>query len=203
MAKEKKSGSSSQTWATFLKNQASDIWACDFTVVNDWLFRPWYIFVVMELKTRRIIHTGVTKYPTDEWTGQQLREATPWGKGPKYLIRDRDSKYATHFSAVAGSIKEVETLYRTPQANGVCERFMGSLRRECTDHILIHEGRHLERVVKEYTAYFNQERPHQGIEQRIPDQYDLTRSKPTSGRITSKAILGGLHHSYSRAIYLN
>ena len=68
-----------ETWATFLKNQASDIWACDFTVVNDWLFRQWYIFVVMELKTRRIVHTGVTKYPADEWTAQQLREATPWG----------------------------------------------------------------------------------------------------------------------------
>ena len=98
MPKEKKTGSSSQTWATFLKNQASGIWACDFTVVNDWLFRQWYIFVVMELKTRRIVHTGVTKYPTDKWTAQQLREATPWGKGPKYLIRDRESKYATHFS---------------------------------------------------------------------------------------------------------
>jgi hypothetical protein len=80
---------------------------------------------------------------------------------------------------------------------------MGSLRRECLDHILIHEGRHLERVVKEYTAYFNQERPHQGIDQRIPNYYDLPKSKPTSGRITSKAILGGLHHSYSRATYLN
>ena len=100
MPKERKSGSSSQTWATFLKNQAGNIWACDFTVVNDWLFRQWYIFVVLELKTRRIIHTSVTKYPTDEWTAQQLREATPWGKGPKYLIRDRDSRYATHFSAV-------------------------------------------------------------------------------------------------------
>ena len=116
-----------ENWATFLKNQASGIWACDFTVVYDWLFRQWYVFVVMELKTRRIVHTGVTKYPTDEWTAQQLREATPWGKGPKYLIRDRDSKYATHFSAVAVNIKEVETPYRTPQANGVCERFMGSL----------------------------------------------------------------------------
>jgi len=71
------------------------------------------------------------------------------------------------------------------------------------DHILIHDDKHLQRVVKEYTAYFNQERPHQGIEQRIPGQYALTRSKPTSGRITSKAILGGLHHSYSRATYLN
>ena len=69
----------------------------------------------MELKTRRIVHTGVTKYPTDKWTAQQLREATPWGKGPKYLIRDRDKKYATHFSAVAGNIKEVKTPYRTPE----------------------------------------------------------------------------------------
>ena len=203
MPKEKKTGSSSQNWATFLKNQASGIWACDFTVVYDWLFRQWYIFVVMELKTRRIIHTGVTKYPTDKWTAQQLRDSTPWGKGPKYLIRDRDKKYARHFTAVAGSIKEVETPYRTPEANGVCERFMGSLRRECLDHILIHDDRHLERVTKEYTSYFNQERPHQGIEQRIPDQHELPKSKPTSGRITSKAILGGLHHSYSRTMYLN
>ncbi len=178
MPKEKKTGSSSQTWATFLKDQASDIWACDFTVVTDWLFRQWYVFVVMELNTRRIMHTGVTKYPTDEWTAQKLREAMPWGK-------------------------ELKTPYQTPQANGVCERFMGSLRRESMDHILIHDDKHLRRVVTEFTAYFNQERPHQGIGQRIPNQYDLTRSKPTRGQVTSKAILGGLHHSYSRATYLN
>lgn len=203
MPKERRSRSSNQTWATFLKNQASDIWACDFTVVYDWLFRQWHIFVVMELKTRRIVHTGVTQYPTDEWTAQQLREATAWGADPKYLIRDRDRKYATHFSAVAAGIQELKTPYRTPQANGICERFMGSLRRECLDHILIYEGRHLERVVRDYTAYFNQERPHQGIAQCLPNHSDLPKSKPTSGRITSKAILGGLHHSYSRATYLN
>jgi putative transposase len=147
----------------------------------------------MELKTRRIIHTGVTKYPTDKWTAQQLREATPWGQGPKYLIRNRDGKYSRHFSAVAGSIKEVKTPYRTPEANGICERFIGSLRRECLDHILIHDDRHLERVTTEYTAYFNQERPHQGIDQRIPDQYDLPRSKPTRGQDTSKAIASQLY----------
>ena len=205
MPKDRKEHSSSHIWATFLKNQASEIWACDFTVVNDWLFRQWYIFVVLELKTRRIVHTGVTKYPADEWAAQQLREATPWGKGPKYLIRDRDKKYATHFSTVADAtgIKELKTPYRTPQANGICERFIGSLRRECLDHILIHDGKHLERVVKEYTIYFNQERPHQGIGQRIPNQYELPKSKSISGRIKSKAILGGLHHSYSRTIYLN
>jgi hypothetical protein len=119
MPKERESRSSSQTWATFLKNQAGDIWACDFTVVYDWLFRQWYIFVVMELKRRRIVHATVTQYPTDESTAQQLREATPWGRGPKYLIRDRDSKYAARFSAVAVSsgIQELKTPYRTPRAN--------------------------------------------------------------------------------------
>jgi len=203
MLKERKSRSSTQTWAIFMKNQAGNAWACDFTVVTDWLFRQWYVFVVMELKTRRIVHTGVTKFPTDEWTAQQLREATPWGRGPKYLIRDRDRKYAMHFSTVAAGIKELKTPYRTPQANGICERFMGSLRRECLNHILIYDDKHLERVTTEYTSYFNQERPHQGIEQRIPDWYDQTRSKPMRGQVTSKAILGGLHHSYLRTIYLN
>jgi transposase InsO family protein len=205
MPKERQAHSSSQTWATFLKNQASVIWACDFMVANDWLFRSWYIFVVLELKTRRIAHIGVTQFPTDEWTAQQLRNATPWGQRPKYLIRDRDSKYARHFSAVAdgSGIQELRTPYRVPQANGICERFIGSLRRECLDQTLIYEGRHLQRVVQEYTAYFNQARPHQGIDQRIPNHYAIPESKPTRGRITSKAILGGLHHSYARAMCLN
>jgi putative transposase len=97
-----------ETWATFLKNQVGTMWACDFTVVYDWLFRQWYIFVrfakqIVELKTRRIVHMGATKFPTDGWTAQQLREVTPWGRGPKYLIRDRDSKYAARFSVVAVS----------------------------------------------------------------------------------------------------
>jgi len=140
---------------------------------------------VLELKTRRIVHTSVTQFPIDAWTAQQLREATFWGRVPKYLIRDRDKKYAAGFSVVAVSIgiKELKTPYRTPQANRNCKRFIGSLRRECMDHILIHDDKHLQRVVTEYTAYFNQERPHQGIGQRIPNQYDLSKSKPISGRI--------------------
>ena len=130
MPKDRKSHVSSQTWATFLKNQAGAMWACDFTVMHDWLFRPWYIFVVMDLKTRRIVHTGVTNFPTDDWTAQQVRGATPWGKVPRYLIRDRDRKYAGHFSAMVANsgIQELKTPYRVPQANGVCDRFMGSLR---------------------------------------------------------------------------
>ncbi len=110
---------SSQTWATFLKNHAAGIWACDFTVVHDLLFRPLYIFVLIELQTRRIVHTAVTRSPADGWTAQQLREATPWGEAPKYLIRDRDDKYGALFSNVAKStgIQVLETPIRTPQAD--------------------------------------------------------------------------------------
>jgi putative transposase len=129
---------SSQTWATFLKNHAGDIWACDFTVVHDLLFRPRYIFVVIELQARRIVHTAVTRSPTDDRTAQQLREATPWGKGPKYLIRGRDNKYAPLFLNVAKGtgIKVLKTPVRAPKANAICERFIGSLKRECLDHML-------------------------------------------------------------------
>jgi hypothetical protein len=101
------------------------------------------------------------------------------------------------------TIQESKIPYRTPCANGICERFIGSLRRECLDHVLFHDGKQVQRVVREYTAYYNRERPHQGIGQRIPNHYDLLKSKPTRGRITSKAILGGLHHSYTRAAFLN
>jgi transposase InsO family protein len=187
-----------------LKNHAKDIWTSDFTVVYDWLFRAWYIFVVMELKSRRIIHMAVTQSPTDAWTAQQLHEATPWGKGPKYLLHDRDSKYGMHFSSVAVSsrIRELRIPFRAPRANGVCERFMGSLRRECLDQTLILHGKDLQCVVKEHMTYFNQVQPHQGIGQHIPNFYNQPHAK-TTGRITSKAILGGVHHSYSREIYIN
>jgi putative transposase len=187
-----------------VKNHVKDIWACDFTVVYDWLFRPWHIFVMMELKTRRIVHSAVTTIPTDEWTAQKLWEATPWGQDPKYLLHDRDSKYASHFSAVAAGsgIKELRTPYRAPRANGICERFMGSLRRECLDHTLILHGMQLTRVVREYTKYFNQERPHQGIGQQIPNFYDRSVSNLT-GNISSTAVLGGLHHSYFRVTDLH
>ena len=113
MLKIRGSPHSSQTCATFVRNHARDIWACDFTVVYDWLFRPWCIFWVIERKTRRIVHTDVTNSPTGEWTTQPLREATPWGKGPKYLLYDSDNKYGSHFSAVASGsgIKELRTPY--------------------------------------------------------------------------------------------
>jgi putative transposase len=154
----------------------------------------------MELKNRRIVHTAVTRAPTDEWTAQQIREATPWGKGPKYLIRDRDKKYGPQFSRVAAisGINEIKTPYRAPRANSMCERYMGSLKRECLDQTLIFQGKQLRRVVGDYSAYYNHDRPHQGIGQRIPEYYERGISC-SGGKITSKAVLGGLYRSYSRA----
>jgi transposase InsO family protein len=188
---------SGQSWATFLRNHAADIWACDFTVVHDLLFRALYIFAVIELETRRIVHVAVTRSPTDAWVAQQLREATPWNHRPKYLIHDRDTKYGAHFTSVAAGIQELRTPHRAPRANAVCERWIGSLRRECLDHTLIFHRNHLHRVVKEYVDYYNRSRPHQGIRQRIPAGH-RTNDPAQSGRIIATPVLGGLHHSYSR-----
>jgi putative transposase len=205
MPKVRTSASGSQTWATFLKNHAKDIWACDFTVVHDLFFRPIYIFVIIELQTRRIVHLAVTRSPSDEWTRQQVREATSWGRKPMYLIRDRDDKYGPLFSRLAESsgIKELKTPVRAPRANAICERFIGSLRRECLDYTLVLHASQLCRVVGEYGDYYNCSRPHQGIEQRIPAQYQQLVQPSASGKIIARPILGGLHQAYSRSAYLH
>ena len=111
---------SGQTWATFLQNHAPQIWACDFIQVYDILFRSLFVFVIMEHASRRIVHVAITAHPSDAWVAQQLREATPWGEGPKYLIRDNDRKFGQHFSAVASGtgIKEIRTPYLAPNAKG-------------------------------------------------------------------------------------
>jgi transposase InsO family protein len=204
----KKQKKSSQTWATFLRNHAFEIWACDFTVVHDLFFRPTYIFIIIELHTRRILHTAVTLSPTDAWTAQQLREATPWGQGPKYLLHDRDRKYGHKFATVAAGsgIKELRSPIRAPKANAVCERIIGSLKRECLDHMLIWHRAQVYRLVKTYTAYYNLARPHQGIHQRIPEHYALPPRSSTNcspPRIISEPVLGGLHHHYRCTPRLN
>jgi len=159
------------------------------------------------------VHAAVTRSPTDpqrsggsfEWTAQQLREATPWGTQPKYLIRDRDKKFGTNFAATVRGIKILKTPIRAPKANSFCERFIGSLKRECLDYIFILHRHQLHRIVQEYIDYFNSSRPHQGIDQHIPNAFVAYKdrrwpiSQPT-GRITSTPILGGLHRSYERVI---
>jgi transposase InsO family protein len=139
--------------------------------VTDLFFRPFFAFFIVELKSRKVIHVGVTRSPTDAWTAQQLREATAYGVGPKYLIRDNDSKFGVVFARVAktSGIKILKTPYHAPRANAICERFLGSVWCECLDHLLILQEKQLDRVLHAYVQYFNRARPHQGIRQQIPD----------------------------------
>ncbi len=191
-----------QTWATFLRSHASEIWACDFLPVTDGLFRPVYAFFVVALGSRRVVHVGVTRHPTDAWVAQQLREATPYGERPRYLIRDNDSKYGQVFAQVAEAtgIEELRTAYHAPKQNATCERFLGSVRRECLDHVLVLGEAHLRRVLREYVAYFNTARPHQGLQQRVPAGAGRPVLRPeTGGQVQAVPVLGGLHHTYRRA----
>lgn len=191
----------SQTWSIFLKNHAKDIWACDFLPVMDLWFRPLYLFFVVELASRRVMHFAVTRSPTDAWVAQQLREATPFGQAPRFLIRDRDSKYGKVFTRVAlgTSIEVLKTPCRSPKANAICERFLGSVRRECLDHILVLGEQHAYRVIREYVEYFNRARPHQGIGQQIPERDAAGSKEEKKGKIIAYPILNGLHHDYRLA----
>ncbi len=152
-----------------------------------------------QLKSRKVIHVGVTRSPTDTWVAQQLREATPYGQAPKYLIRDNDSKFGSCFARVAATsgIKILKTPYQAPRANAICERFLRSVRQECLDHLLILQEKQLERVLKVYVGYFNQARPRQGIRQQIPER---RRSGPcgqdAGNKVIARPVMGGLHHDY-------
>ena len=191
-----------QPWATFLRNHAGDIWACDFLPVTDLLFRPLFAFVVIALGSRRVVHIGVTRHPTDAWVAQQLREATPFGQRPRYFIRDNDRKYGPAFARVAAAsgITELRTAYRAPRQNATCERFLGSVRRECLDHLLILGEAHLRRVLREYVRFFNHARPHQGLAQQVSSvPGEASRHTLTAGSVRAIPILGGLHHPYAKA----
>jgi len=190
-----------QTWATFLRNHAHQTWACDFLQVVDLRFRSLFAFFVVELGSRRVVHMGVTRHPTDAWVAQQLREAMPFDQRPRFLIRDNDGKYGPAFARVAAGsrIAVLRTPIRAPRANATCERFLGSVRRECLDHVLILGEAHLRRVLREYVAYFNTARPHQGIGQAVPTVPEPTSPPSPPAPIVAIPVLGGLHHDYQRA----
>jgi transposase InsO family protein len=196
--KVRKQGWPKQTWATFLRSHARQIWGCDFIQTYDVFLRTLFVFVIIELGSRRLVHFGVTRSPTDAWVAQQLREATPFGEGPRYLIRDNDRKYGGLFATVASgtAIEVLRTPYRAPKANAICERFLGSVRRECLDYFLILSERHLYRLMKEYKGYFNHARPHQGIGQQIPCQPVQGSEPQMIEELISRPVLGGLHHNY-------
>ncbi len=190
-----------QTWATFLRNHADAVWACDFLQVVALGFWSLVAFCVVELGSRRVVHVGVTRHPTDAWVAQQLREATPFDQRPRYRIRDNDGKYGPACARVAAGSRStvLRTPLRAPRANATCARFLGSVRRECLDHVLILGKGHLRRVLREYVAYFNTARPHQGIGQAIPSTPAPAPPSRMSAPIVAVPVLGGLHHNYRRA----
>ncbi len=158
--------------------------------------------LIIDMQSRQVIHVGVTRSPTDAWTAQQLREATPYGQSPNYLMRDRDTKFGSCFARVAASsgIKVITTPYPAPRANAICERFLGSVRRECLDHLFILQEKQLDRVLHAYVQSFNRARPHQGIRQQLPEQFgEPVQPDHDGGKILSFPVLGGLHHEYRRS----
>lgn len=188
-----------QGWCTFLRNHT--VWACDYLQVYDVWFRPIFAFFIVDVNAKRVVHVGVTRAPTQTWTAQQLRNATPFGQGPEFVIRDRDDKFGAAFDRVAkgAGARVLRTAVQAPLMNAVCERFLGSVRRECLDHIVILSEAHLRHVVAEYAmSYFNPARPHQGIGQRIPvPRKSAPAWLPCS--IAAIPVLGGLHHDYRTA----
>jgi putative transposase len=142
----------------------------------------------------------VTRHPADVWVAQQLREATPFGLAPRFLIRDNDATFGAHVaSVVAGSrIEVLRTPIRAPRANATCARFLGSVRRACLDHLLILHENLLRRVLRAYCAYVNTARPHQGIGQAIPEATGHVGTRHPAGPVVALPVLGGLHHDYRR-----
>jgi len=190
---------SGQRWATFVRNHADEIWACDFLHTHDLFFRPVFAFFIIELGRRKVIQVDVTRCPSREWVAQKLREATAWCKGPGFIIRDNDDKFGPEFDNVAKGtgIRVLKTPYKAPRANAYCERFLGSVCRECLDHCMILSEKQLLAILREYTEYYNELRPHQGIGQSIPEK--KREHVRTSGNIFSIPVLNGLHHAYQRA----
>jgi transposase InsO family protein len=197
---------SSQRWMTFVRNQAKAIVACDFFVVVTARFRVVYVFVIMEVGTRRLVHFNVTSHPTAAWTLQQVREAISDRQCYRFLIHDRDRIYSQELDRAVRDmgVRVLKTPFRSPQANSYCERLIGSLRRGCLDFLIPMTENHLRRVVKDWQIHYNQARPHSGLGPGFPEPspgLPVARQKdrhqiPEGCRVASKPILGGLHHEY-------
>ena len=186
----------SQGWKTFLRNHADGIAAMDLFVVPTVSFRLLYGLMIMGHGRRQILWLGVTAHPTAEWIANQLTEACGWERTPVYLIRDRDGCYGQVFTRRLRSlgIRDHPTSPRSPWQNGYAERLIGSIRRECLDHVVVFGERHLRHVLSCYMEYYNATRTHLSLGKDAPNG----RAAQSVGRIKCRPVLGGLHHQYAR-----
>ncbi|MBU8871401.1 MAG: integrase core domain-containing protein [Gemmatimonadales bacterium] len=191
-------GPPSQTWRTFISNHLSDMVAVDFFTAHTVTFKTLYVFLILSLDRRRVIHFNITSNPSADWTSLQLIQAFPFEAAPRYLIRDRDGIYGQQVPntlKILGT-RQVIISRRSPWQNGYCERIIGSIRRECLDHLIILNERHLRRVLKEYFTYYHRSRTHLGLDKDAPVSR-VTQAQDV-GPVVSKPVLGGLHHRYYR-----
>jgi putative transposase len=189
---------SSQTWTTFLKNHMQDLVSTDFFVVPTATFRLLFVFVVLSHQRRRVVHFGVTAHPTAEWTAQQLVDAFPWDSATQYLLRDRDGSYGEPFpqTAKAMQIREVLTAPRSPWQNAYVERLIGSIRRDCLDHVLIFNERGLRRILQSYFDYYERSRTHLSLKKDAPVARPV--QPPSCVKVIAIPQVNGLHHRYER-----
>ena len=185
-----------QGWRTFLRNHTPEIAAMDLFVVPTIGFELLYAIIVVRLDHRHLVWIAVTTNPTAEWVARQITEAFPWDEAPKYMVRDRDQIYGAIVTRrlQAMGIRDRPIAAASPWQNAYAERLIGSIRRECLDHVIVLGESHLRRVLRAYAAYYNEIRTHWSLGKDAP----FSRPVQQDGRITSRAILGGLHHQYFR-----
>ena len=187
----------SQSWRTFLAHHAQAIWAADLFVVQTLTFQTLYVLFFISHGRRQLVHFEVTANPTAAWVWRQLIEATPWNREPNYLIHDRDRVWGADLDrrTLGLGIKSLQTPIRAPRANAVAERWVRTVRRECLDHLIPLNERHLRAILSEFVHYYNYDRPHRSLGLQPPTPRPQTRH----GGITVRPVLGGLHHVYERA----
>jgi len=188
----------SQTWRTFLENHAQQLVSIDFFTVPTLRFQVLYVFLVLAHDRRRILHFNVTAHPTAEWTGQQLREAFPFAQLPRYLLRDRDAIFGDAFRGQVRDmgIQEVLCTPRSPWQRAYVERVIGSIRRECLDHVIVFDESSLRRILRSYLDYYHRSRTHLSLGKDSPEPRPI--QPPKMGSVVAVPQVGGLHHRYER-----
>jgi len=188
----------SPTWRSFLKNHVKDLVSIDFFVVPTVRFRALFVLVVLLYHRRRVVHFNVTEHPSARWAAQQVVEAFPWDQAPRYLLRDRDGVYGTDFRRRVKNmgIREVIIAPRSPWQNPFAERIIGSIRRECLDHVIVLNERHLKRILNGYFDYYHRWRTHLSLDMDCPESRPVQLAE--AGQIVEFPEVNGLHHHYER-----